>query len=211
MMSTHLKTNNPRLTAQTVISSIFLLLLLCTQAAAETSLSEKLSAAAIERTKHDITYDGRYFSIPYPNGDIPEHLGVCTDVVIRTYRALGIDLQQRVHTDMKANFSVYPKHWGLSRPDTNIDHRRVPNLRVFFTRHGQSLPVTDNPDDYKTGDIVTWALRTNGSLPHIGIVTHLKSGDDKRPLIVHNIGAGTTLEDMLFSYKITGHYRYAPE
>ncbi len=188
-----------------------MLLALCSPATAENSFSEKLSAAAIERTNHDITYDGRYFSIPYPNGDIPEHLGVCTDVIIRSYRALGIDLQQRVHEDMKADFAAYPKHWGLSKPDANIDHRRVPNLQTFFTRHGQSLPVTDNPDDYKTGDIVTWALRANGSLPHIGIVTHLKSGDDKRPLIVHNIGAGTTLEDMLFSYKITGHYRYAPE
>lgn len=180
-------------------------------ARADDTFAEKLAQAAIERTAHDISYDGRYFKIPYPGGDIPAHLGVCTDVIIRTYRALGIDLQKEVHEDMKAHFNAYPKLWGLKSTDTNIDHRRVPNLQAFFTRKGQSLPVTQNPDDYKTGDLVTWNLKTIGTLPHIGIVTDRRSRDGLRPLIVHNIGAGTTLEDMLFSYTITGHYRYAPQ
>ena len=178
---------------------------------ADDTFAKKLAQAAIERTAHEISYDGRYFKIPYPGGDIPAHLGVCTDVIIRTYRALGIDLQKVVHEDMKAHFNAYPKLWGLKSTDTNIDHRRVPNLQAFFTRKGQSLPVTQNPADYKTGDLVTWNLKTIGSLPHIGIVTDRRSRDGLRPLIVHNIGAGTTLEDMLFSYTITGHYRYAPQ
>lgn len=178
---------------------------------ADDTFAKKLAQAAIERTAHEISYDGSYFKIPYPGGDIPAHLGVCTDVIIRTYRALGIDLQKVVHEDMKAHFNAYPKLWGLKSTDTNIDHRRVPNLQAFFTRKGQSLPVTQNPADYKTGDLVTWNLKTIGSLPHIGIVTDRRSRDGLRPLIVHNIGAGTTLEDMLFSYTITGHYRYAPQ
>ena len=178
---------------------------------ADDTFAKKLAQAAIERTAHEISYDGRYFKIPYPGGDIPAHLGVCTDVIIRTYRALGIDLQKEVHEDMKAHFNAYPKLWGLKSTDTNIDHRRVPNLQAFFTRKGQSLPVTQNPADYKTGDLVTWNLKTIGSLPHIGIVTDRRSRDGLRPLIVHNIGAGTTLEDMLFSYTITWHYRYTPQ
>ena len=178
---------------------------------ADDTFAKKLAQAAIERTAHEISYDGSYFKIPYPGGDIPAHLGVCTDVIIRTYRALGIDLQKEVHEDMKAHFNAYPKLWGLKSTDTNIDHRRVPNLQAFFTRKGQSLPVTQNPADYKTGDLVTWNLKTIGTLPHIGIVTDRRSRDGLRPLIVHNIGAGTTLEDMLFSYTITGHYRYAPQ
>ncbi|MBK6895319.1 MAG: DUF1287 domain-containing protein [Alphaproteobacteria bacterium] len=175
------------------------------------AVPESLSQAALKQTETEVTYDGRYFKIPYPGGDVPAHLGVCTDVIIRAYRALNIDLQKEVHEDMKRNFSLYPKLWGLKSTDTNIDHRRVPNLQVFFTRHGQSLPVSQNPDDYKTGDLVTWNLKTVGTLPHIGIVTDKRSADTLRPLIVHNIGAGTVLEDMLFSYTITGHYRYAPE
>lgn len=188
----------------------FTLFLLIAPARADDTFAGKLAAAALEQTKTHVTYDGSYFKIPYPGGDVPAHLGVCTDVIVRAYRALGIDLQQKVHEDMKANFAKYPKLWGLKATDTNIDHRRVPNLQVFFTRHGQSLPVTRNPDDYKTGDLVTWNLKTVGSLPHIGIVTGQRSEDGLRPLIVHNIGAGTELEDMLFSYTITGHYRYAP-
>jgi uncharacterized protein YijF (DUF1287 family) len=168
--------------------------------------TDGLIDAALTQTKEDISYDGRYFKIPYPGGDVPAHLGVCTDVVIRAYRALGTDLQVLVHEDMKKNFATYPKQWGMKTTDTNIDHRRVPNLQVFFKRHGQSLPITQNPDDYKTGDLVTWNLRTKGSLPHIGIVTNQKAGAN--PMIVHNIGAGPQLEDMLFDYKITGHYRY---
>jgi uncharacterized protein YijF (DUF1287 family) len=174
------------------------------------NFERKLSDAAILITKDKVVYNGAYVSIPYPKGDVPATQGVCTDVIIRAYRKLGIDLQKEVHEDMKRNFSKYPKTWGLKKTDTNIDHRRVPNLETFFTRKGQELPVTQNPSDFKTGDLVTWII--NGKLPHIGIVTHLKSSPDasggKRPLMVHNIGAGQVLEDCLFSYKIVGHYRY---
>jgi len=166
----------------------------------------KLVAAAIERTTHNVRYDGSYRKIAYPGGDVPDNVGVCTDVIVRSYRALGIDLQKEVHEDMRRHFSLYPKKWGLKKPDTNIDHRRVPNLQTFFTRHGQKLPVSDDAEAYRPGSLVTWMLP--GNLPHIGIVTDRRSEDGRRPLIVHNIGAGTVLEDMLFAYKITGHYRY---
>jgi uncharacterized protein YijF (DUF1287 family) len=157
-------------------------------------------------TTHTVRYDGSYQRIAYPGGDVPDQVGVCTDVVIRSYRALGIDLQQRVHEDMSREFSVYPAHWGLTRPDPNIDHRRVPNLQVFFERHGESLPISATPDSYQPGDLVTWMLP--GNLPHIGIVVNQRSEDGARPLIVHNIGAGPELEDVLFDFPITGHYRY---
>ncbi len=165
-----------------------------------------LARAAVERTRHRVVYDGAYYRIPYPGGDPPDSIGVCTDVVIRAYRAVGIDLQRRVHEDMTAHFDAYPDRWGLTRPDPNIDHRRVPNLQVFFARHGRSLPVSGNPDDYAPGDIVTWVLP--GGLPHIGIVVDRPSPDGRRPLIVHNIGRGPRLEDVLFRFPITGHYRY---
>jgi uncharacterized protein YijF (DUF1287 family) len=168
--------------------------------------SKQLVEAARERTLHRVTYDGGYMRIDYPGGDVPDDIGVCTDVVIRSYRKLGIDLQKEVHEDMGANFSLYPDEWGLKRPDASIDHRRVPNLRTFFTRHGSKLPVTNDPDDYLPGDLVTWVVA--GNLPHIGIVTDSKTLFGKRPLIVHNIGRGPVLEDMLFEYPITGHYRY---
>ena len=170
---------------------------------------QALSRAALERTTHTVRYDGRYRAISYPNGDVPDDTGVCTDVVIRSYRALGIDLQKQVHEDMQANFKSYPDNWGLKHTDTNIDHRRVPNLQVFFSRNGQSLTPSHNLADYQTGDLVTWLLDNN--LPHIGIVVHRRSEDGKRPLIVHNIGSGPTLEDRLFEFKITGHYRYTGE
>lgn len=175
----------------------------------QAAFADRLVDAALERTRHLVLYDGAYQVIEYPGGDVSPLKGVCTDVVIRSYRALGIDLQKRVHEDMKAHFSLYPSRriWGLAAPDTNIDHRRVPNLRVFFARHGQSLPVTDNPADYAPGDLVTWRL-SNGR-PHIGIVTGHKTRAGT-PRIVHNIGWGPRLEDMLFDYEITGHYRYAP-
>jgi uncharacterized protein len=166
-----------------------------------------LSNAALELTSQQVFYDPSYFSIPYPNGDVPGDRGVCTDVIIRAYRKVGIDLQKKVHEDMKANFNLYPKNWGLKKPDTNIDHRRVPNLMVFFARHGESIPVTTRSGDYKPGDVVTWDL-TNG-VTHIGIVVDKKSTvDNSRYLIVHNIGAGQELEDFLFKYTITGHFRY---
>jgi len=170
---------------------------------------EKLSDAAIELTQINVIYDPSYVRIDYPNGDVPANRGVCTDVVIRAYRKLKIDLQKEVHVDMKAHFDKYPsrKRWGLLKTDTNIDHRRVPNLQVFFSRHGVEKEVSDKASDYETGDIVTWDLGKN--VPHIGIVVNRKSKDGKRPLIVHNIGRGQVMEDCLFAWKITGHYRYS--
>ena len=172
----------------------------------DTSFYAKLSDAAISLTRQKVIYDPSYFSIPYPNGDVPSDRGVCTDVIIRTYRKLGIDLQKEVHEDMKVHFNKYPNIWGLSKPDTNIDHRRVPNLMTFFSRFGTVLPKSDKAQGYKPGDIVCWNL--GGGTTHIGIVVSKKSTDGKRNLIVHNIGAGQVLEDCLFSFKIIGHYRY---
>ena len=168
----------------------------------------QLARAALKSAGADIQYNGAYVLIDYPWGDVPAGQGVCTDVVIRSLRAVGLDLQQLVHEDMKRNFRRYPKIWGLKRPDPNIDHRRVPNLQTFFSRHGESLTVSDDPDDYQPGDLVTWMLPRN--LPHIGIVVDRRSADGRRPLIVHNIGWGPELEDMLFDFPITGHYRYQP-
>jgi len=169
---------------------------------------EKLSAAAIERTHHAVRYDPQYVRIPYPGGDVPAGTGVCSDEVIRAYRALGIDLQKEVHEDMVANFSAYPnqRRWLLAHPDSNIDHRRVPNLMVFFSRKGSSLPTTTRAEDYQPGELVTWDL--GGGVPHIGIVVDRKSAASGRYMVVHNIGAGPKMEDVLFSWKITGHYRY---
>jgi len=175
-------------------------------AVCQTSFFENLSEAAIELTAQDVVYDPSYFSIAYPNGDIPSNKGVCTDVVIRAYRNLDIDLQKEVHEDMSANFSKYPKNWGLSSTDKNIDHRRVPNLMVFFTRHGTVKPITNNPDSYLPGDIVCWNL--GGGTTHIGLVVNRKSADGKRYLIAHNIGGGQVLADCLFDYRIIGHYSY---
>ena len=175
----------------------------------EYTFAEKLAQAALERTTHDVTYDGSYQKIAYPMGDVPDSIGVCTDVVIRSYRALGIDLQQLVHEDIRKHFKLYPnqKRWGMTRPDTNIDHRRVPNLRVFFSRHGESLPVSDQPEDYLPGDLVTWKL--NEKMVHIGIVAEEKVYmESSRHWIIHNIGRGPELGDILFEYEITGHYRY---
>ena len=167
---------------------------------------QKLSDAAIELTSQTVTYDPSYYRIEYPGGDIPPGKGVCTDVIIRAYRKLGVDLQKEVHEDMIAHFSRYPQNWGLKRTDTNIDHRRVPNLMTFFSRHGQIKKVTINPADYIPGDIVTWDL--GRGIPHIGIVVNKRSPDNRRYLVVHNIGNGQEISDCLFSFKITGHYTY---
>ena len=193
-----------------ITTFIFITFVVFSQNAASNSFEDNLVKAAIERTKHDVRYDGAYFSIPYPNGDVPSDIGVCTDVIIRSYRATGIDLQRLVHEDMASNFSAYPsiRIWGLHSTDRNIDHRRVPNLQVFFTRHGTRLPLSNNARDYEPGDIVTWMLP--GNLPHIGIVTDRMSSSSDNPLIAHNIGAGPKLDDILFDYQITGHYRYSP-
>jgi uncharacterized protein len=173
---------------------------------AQNDFAHKLSNAALDLTKDKVEYDPQYFSISYPDGDVPAHKGVCTDVVIRAYRKVGIDLQKEVHEDMKANFSLYPKNWGLKKTDTNIDHRRVPNLMKYFSRFGTVKSITQNASDYKPGDIVAWNL--TGAITHIGIVVDKKSTDGKRYLIVHNIGAGQVAEDVLFAYKIIGHYQY---
>ncbi len=187
---------------------LILALLFSSIANAEPRTMLALSEAAIERTKQHVIYDGSYYAIGYPNGDVPKNLGVCTDVVIRSYRALGIDLQKEVHEDIKQHFSHYPakRIWRQNSPDKNIDHRRVPNLQAYFSRHGQSIPPSDNASDYQTGDIVTWMLP--GNLPHIGIVTHKHDKRSRNPMIAHNIGAGPVIENMLFSYPISGHYRY---
>ena len=166
----------------------------------------RFAAAALDRTQHSVRYDPAYVGLTYPGGDVPADTGVCTDEVIRAYRALGIDLQKEVHEDMAANFAAYPRKWGRREPDSNIDHRRVPNLMVFFSRKGESLPITDRAEDYAPGDMVTWDL--GRGLTHIGMVVDRKTLFTRRYMIVHNIGAGPKLEDVLFDWKITGHYRY---
>lgn len=171
-----------------------------------TDFYQKLSDVALSIIDPEVVYTPSYVGIKYPNGDVPAKTGVCTDVIIRAYRKLGIDLQKEVHEDMKANFSLYPKTWGLKTTDKNIDHRRVPNLELFLERKGEKITVTQNTSDYKTGDLVTWMI--GGKMPHIGIVTHKKSTDGKRNLIVHNVGGGQVLEDCLFSWEIVGHFRY---
>ncbi|MBX3239818.1 MAG: DUF1287 domain-containing protein [Chitinophagaceae bacterium] len=173
---------------------------------AQTHFFNRLADSALTLTNQRVVYDPRYFVIGYPNGDVPADRGVCTDVVIRAYRKMGIDLQKMVHEDMRGNFSKYPQNWSLKTADRNIDHRRVPNLMKFFERRKAGLPVTGNGSDYKPGDIVCWSL--HGGLTHIGLVVNKRSAEGNRYLIVHNIGAGQVLEDCLFRYKIIGHYRY---
>ena len=181
------------------------LLLIAVTAVADTP-RDRFIAAARAQVGVTVSYNGAYQRIPYPNGDVPMHTGVCTDVVIRALRKVGVDLQRLVHEDMRANFSAYPKTWGLRRPDPNIDHRRVPNLGTFFRRRGLALPVTTRAADYQPGDIVTWHLTGTG-VPHIGVVSN-RRGSGGRHLVVHNIGAGTQEEDVLFAWKVTGHYRW---
>jgi uncharacterized protein len=175
---------------------------------ADSTFLFKLANAAANLKDVQVRYVSDYISIDYPNGDVPSKTGVCSDVVVRAYRKLGVDLQVLVHEDMKKHFNLYPKIWGLTKTDTNIDHRRVPNLEVFFTRKGKKLAVTSNSEDYFPGHLVTWRL--GGTLPHIGVVTHQKSSDGKRFLIMHNIGGGQVIEDVLFAYPITGHYIFEP-
>jgi len=174
-------------------------------------LSSSFVEAALSLENPNVRYDGGYSKISYPMGDVPPNIGVCSDVIIRAYRLIGIDLQQLVHEDMKENFALYPKIWGLKSTDRNIDHRRVPNLRIFFERYGEKLAISSNPKDYKPGDIVTWNLRERGSLPHIGIIVDKIDRNTKNPMVIHNIGGGQVIEDMVFDYKITGHYRYGLE
>lgn len=178
------------------------------QVAAAESWAEKLVRAAESQIGVTRSYDPAYREIAYPGGDVPREIGVCTDVVVRAYRdGLGIDLQQLVHEDMKRAFSAYPKLWGLTSTDPNIDHRRVPNLRTFFARRGSALPVGGSGSDYRPGDVVSQALPDGR--PHVGIVSDRWDEAGNVPVLIHNIGAGTRAEDVLFAFRITGHYRFA--
>lgn len=190
-------------------SSVILIALFLFQALpclGQVDFYRQLADSTLTLTKQAVRYDPTYYRISYPGGDVPADRGVCTDVVIRAYRKLGIDLQKEVHQDMKANFQKYPRKWGLSHTDTNIDHRRVPNLMTFFSTHGTVKKISAVPNEYLPGDIVCWMLPRE--LTHIGIVVNRKSSDGERYLVVHNIGRGQVVEDCLFSFKIIGHYRY---
>ena len=167
---------------------------------------KQMLEGAIAQAGVTTSYDPSYVSLDYPGGDVPETSGVCSDVVVRAFRKAGIDLQKEIHEDMKVARSDYPTKWGAISPDSNIDHRRVLNLMAYFRRQGKSLPVTYNAADYQPGDIVAWDL-TSG-IDHIGIVTNMLSDSTDRYLIVHNIGAGTRVEDVLFDWTIKGHYRF---
>jgi len=168
----------------------------------------RLVTAAVERTQHIVHYDPSYVRMAYPGGDVPADRGVCSDEIVRIYRAVGIDLQKEVHEDIARNLAAYPdlRRWGQSHADTNIEHRRVPNLMVFFSRKGESLPISMRAEDYAPGDLVTWDL--GGGVPHIGIVVDRRSAASDRFLLVHNVGQGPKMEDVLFAWKVTGHYRY---
>jgi hypothetical protein len=166
-----------------------------------------LIAGAEEQIGQTLSYDPAYVQISYPQGDVPLRAGVCTDVIIRAYRkGLAFDLQKAVHEDMRKNFSQYPRLWNLKQPDRNIDHRRVPNLATYFRRQGASLPVSTDASAYEPGDVVTQLLP--GGRPHVVLVTQRASGDSQRPLCVHNIGAGARLDDCLFAFEVTGHFRF---
>jgi hypothetical protein len=188
---------------RSAFAAIILVLASCHGVRADPAVD--LVAAARAQVGVTLLYDPSYRQIAYPMGDVPMERGVCSDVVIRAFRALGIDLQQALHRDMQRHFAAYPKSWGLSKPDSNIDHRRVPNLATWFKRQGYALPVSGEAAAYRPGDIVTWVL--SGGQPHIGIVSDRRSDDGARPLVIHNIGRGAREEDALFEYRITGHFR----
>jgi len=166
---------------------------------------KQMLEGAIAQAGVTTEYDPAYVALDYPNGDVPEKTGVCSDVVVRAFRKAGIDLQKEVHEDIKAARSEYPTKWGANAPDKNIDHRRVLNLMKYFERHGKSLPISDAAADYQPGDVVSWEL--SSGVDHIGIVTNMLSESADRYLIVHNIGAGTRIEDVMFAWTIKGHYR----
>lgn len=170
--------------------------------------AERLITAGLHQIGVTTIYDPAYVTLSYPGGDVAPERGVCTDVIVRAYRSgVGLDLQKLVHEDMRKDFTAYPQSWNLKRPDRNIDHRRVPNLQAFFKRKNAQLPVSDAARDYRPGDIVTQMLP--GNLPHIALISQFASSDGKRPLCIHNIGAGARLEDILFTYRVTGHYRFS--
>lgn len=167
---------------------------------------KRLIDGAVEKVGVTTSYDPSYQKLQYPNGDVPIETGVCSDVIVRSFRKAGTDLQKEVHEDMKGNFSAYPTKWGLKGTDANIDHRRVPNLQTYFSRKGKQVATTGSADTFMPGDVVTWDL--GGGIDHVGLVVNVWHKPSQRYLIVHNIGAGTRMEDVMFAWKITGHYRY---
>lgn len=167
---------------------------------------QKLANAAHLQTGQQVTYDGTYYQIKYPGGDVPDSIGVCTDVVIRAYRKVGYDLQKLIHEDMKVAHAEYNKRRVSKKLDTNIDHRRTPNMQTFFTRKGANLAVTDKEEDYQPGDIVFWDIAAG----HVGVVVNVKVPGTSRYMVVHNICCGNNMEDFLFAAKIVGHYRWKP-
>jgi uncharacterized protein len=202
--------NNPTLEVRFdgMFQRFFLTLLLPIPAVAfaqePTQEVTRLVQSAYEQVGKTVFCDPRYQIIAFPGGDVTLDRGVCTNVIIRAYRGVGIDLQVLVNQDMRTSFAMYPKLWGLSHPDRNIDHRQVPNLAAFFSRRGETLPISKDGADYKAGDLVTWRLPDGR--PHIGLVTDRQS--EGRPLVIHNIGAGAQVEDILFTYAIAGHYQF---
>ena len=192
---------------KTAVPILFLFVNLLSASATprQTDSTAVLIAAAQEQIVLTDKYDPSYVMLDFPNGDVPIDRGVCTDVIIRAFRRLAIDLQLLVHTDMKQNFNHYPAKWGLKRPDRNIDHRRVPNFQTWFERQGKKIPVTGRGSDYLPGDIVVWKLP--GNLDHIGMVADCKVEGTDRYAVIHNIGNGVEIEDILFVYEVTGHYR----
>jgi len=204
--SFHSRSAMPGLRNLPVILLLGLLLASPIAAAPANPRREAVVAGALAQVGKTLFYDASYVPLRYPGGDVPLDRGVCTDVVVRAFRHAGVDLQRLVYEDMQANFDAYPHRWGLSAPDRNIDHRRVPNLMTFFTRKGRSLKPSSDPTHYQPGDVVVWRL-FNGRL-HTGIVSNRRSFDGNRFLVVHNIGAGTRVEDMLFGNSIVGQYRY---
>jgi len=175
----------------------------------EGSFPDRLAASALQRTKVQVTYDSSYHTLEYPNGDVPADKGRETDVIIRSFRGVGVDLQKEIHEDMKANYRLYPQIYGAAGPDHSIDHRRVPNLQRYFNRHGEELAKSREEVDYAFGDIVTWFLGT--SQTHMGIVVPGPGNLSAEKWIVHNIGAGPVWEDALFKWQVIGHYRFDPD
>jgi len=200
-----LLTSRPLYTSPVPLALVLLLLAQPASPRPESTFSDRLAAAALAQLEHRVWYDPSYYRIPYPNGDVPENLGVCTDVIIRAYRRAGVDLQELVHEDIVSS----PRSYGVARPDASIDHRRVPNLMKFFKRQGTALAVSESAESYRAGDVVAWQLAPG--LTHIGIVVWKSDSLAKTPLVVHNIGRhgrGPDLEDCLFNWPVIGHYRY---
>lgn len=180
--------------------------LLMSELAESADPGKHLAAAAIGHSREPILYDNTYYKISYPNGDIPTGKGNAADVIIRCFRRVGIDLQQDVHEDMKADFRAYPQLWDALAPDPSIDHRRAANLVRFFERKGESLPVTREPAHYRPGDVVVWSL-ANAEM-HIGLIVPGPGDKQDQPWVVHHMDKTPTWADQLFDFQITGHYRY---